>query len=402
MQNFIFISPNYPENYWMFCRGLKKAGVRVLAVIDTDYDNLKPELKENIDDCYKVSSFHDYKEVYKAVAFFAYKYGKPNWIESNNEAWLSLDAHLRDDFHVKTGYSREQIQVFQSKSGMKSFYEQAGIPVAPYALPATLADVEKFAKKYGYNLVLKPDVGVGASYTWHIHNQEELKKFWEEAQKLNQQMIVETFVDGTIQTLDGLADKDGNIRFLASMGYVSNCMDSVQNHDSIGSYYNFDISKKDREIAQKVVKSFGIRNRFFHGEYFVLNSDHKGLGKKGDLIGLEMNFRPPGGFCPDLINYSYDVDVYDLWAKVLMNQSCPDYEKAKYSAGFVGRRNGLDYTYSLEELTGKYQDELLGVEVLPPAFANAMGDVTIKTRFTSPERRQEFYKDSFSRKSDAA
>ena len=22
--NFVFISPNFPENYWMFCRGLKK------------------------------------------------------------------------------------------------------------------------------------------------------------------------------------------------------------------------------------------------------------------------------------------------------------------------------------------------------------------------------------------
>ncbi len=402
MKNFIFISPNYPENYWMFCRGLKKAGARVLAIIDTDYDNLKPELKQNIDAWYKVSSFHNYEEVYKAVAYFAYKFGKPDWIESNNEAWLDLDAHLRDDFDVTSGFSLEQIRVFQSKSGMKKFYEDAGLPVAPYALPATLEDLEKFAKEHGYNLVLKPDVGVGASHTWHIHNKEELKKFWEEAQKLNQQMIVESFVDGTIKTLDGIADEQGKIRFLASMGYVSNCMDSVQNHDSIGSYYNFDISDQHREIAQKVVDSFGIKNRFFHGEYFVLNSDHKGLGKKGDLIGLEMNFRPPGGFCPDLINYSYDIDVYDLWAQVVMNQSCPTYDKAKYSAAFVGRRTGLDYTKSLDELTNKYQKELLGVEILPPAFASAMGDITIKTRFTTPEQRDEFYKDSFSRKSDAA
>lgn len=401
MENFIFISPNYPESYWMFCRGLKKAGARVLAVIDTDYDNLHPELKRNIDECYKVSSFHNYDEVYKAVAYFASKYGKPDWIESNNEAWLDLDARLRDDFHVTSGFSLEQISLFQSKSAMKAFYEKAGLPVAPYLLPENLEQARDFGREYGWNLVLKPDVGVGASYTWHIHSEHDLERFWQEAEKLGIQMILETYVDGSVTTLDGLADGEGKIRFICGMSYVSNCMDSVQNHDSIGTFYNFEISPERKEIAQKVVNAFGIRNRFFHGEYFVLNSDQKGLGKKGDLVALEMNFRPPGGFCPDLINYSYDEDVYSLWAQVLLKKTCPEYNKAKYSAGFVGRRSGIDYLNSLEMLMDKYSGELIGVEVLPPAFASAMGDVTIKARFTTPERREEFFIDSFLRRPDA-
>ena len=48
--NFIFISPNYPENYWMFCRGLKKYGAKVLAIVDAPYDSLRPELKQNVDE----------------------------------------------------------------------------------------------------------------------------------------------------------------------------------------------------------------------------------------------------------------------------------------------------------------------------------------------------------------
>lgn len=395
MENFIFISPNYPESYWMFCRGLKEMGARVLAIIDTDYDNLHSELKKNIDECYKVSSFSSYDEMYKAVAYFAFKYGKPDWIESNNEAWLDLDARLRDDFDVKSGFSFAQISEFQSKAAMKSYYEKAGIPVAPYKLVQNLEQAEEFASQYGWNLVLKPDVGVGASYTWHIHNEEEMERYWAEAEKLEMQMILEQYVDGSVTTLDGLADENGTIRFLCSMSYVSNCMDSVQNHDSIGTYYNFEISPENQKIAQKVVDSFGIRNRFFHGEYFILNSDQPGLGKKGDLIGLEMNFRPPGGFCPDLINYSYDIDIYRLWAQVLLAKTCPELSKARYSAGFVGRRSGVDYQNSVEKLMDKYSRELIGVEVLPPAFASAMGDVTIKARFTTPEARDEFFYDSF-------
>lgn len=397
MENFIFISPNYPESYWMFCRGVKEMGARVLGIIDTDFDSLKPELKAYMDECYRVSSFHNYSEVYKGVAYFACKYGKPDWIESNNEAWLDLDARLRDDFNVKSGFSLAQVEEFQSKAAMKAYYEKAGIPTAPYILPTSYEEAVGFAEVHGYNLVLKPDHGVGASYTWHIHNPEELERYWQEAEHLSMQMILEQCVAGNVTTLDGLADKNGKIRFLCGMSYVSNCMDSVQNHDSIGTYYNFAIPAERAAIAQSVIDAFGIKSRFFHGEYFELTEDQLGLGKKGDLCALEMNFRPPGGFCPDLINYSFDQDIYRLWAQVILGSSIEMDLTAPYSAGFVGRRTGVNYLNSVEMLMSKYASELIGVEVLPPAFASAMGDVTIKARFTTPERRNEFFIDSFAK-----
>ena len=66
--NFVVISPNYPESYWMFCRGLKENGAKVLAIVDTPYNQLKQELKEYCDEIYVVKSFHDYDEMIKAVA----------------------------------------------------------------------------------------------------------------------------------------------------------------------------------------------------------------------------------------------------------------------------------------------------------------------------------------------
>ena len=33
MQNFIFISPNFPTNYWQFCRELKNDGMNVLGKV---------------------------------------------------------------------------------------------------------------------------------------------------------------------------------------------------------------------------------------------------------------------------------------------------------------------------------------------------------------------------------
>ncbi|WP_288160476.1 ATP-grasp domain-containing protein [Faecalibaculum rodentium] len=393
--NFLFISPNYPESFWMFCRGLKRQGARVLAVVDQPYDSLKQELRANIDECFVVKSFHDYQEVLRAAGYFTWKYGKIDWIESNNEAWLTLDARLRDDFHVTTGFSLEQITEFQSKAAMKQYYERAGVPVSRYCLPKTPEEARAFVQEVGFPVVLKPDHGVGASFTYKISDDAQLVSCFEQTRDLH--MILEEYIDADVITLDGITDQDGQIRFLGSMEYVGNCMDSVQQHDSIGTYYTFDVSDEYRQIAQRVADSFGIRSRFFHGEYFRLREDKPGLGKKGMLMGLEVNFRPPGGFAPDLLNYSNDMDIYDLWAQVITGHETSVSSRLKFSAGFAGRRNGVPYRYSVHEIEDMFRPELLNTEYLPPAFAAAMGDVTIKARFTYMERRAEFFLKAFER-----
>ena len=89
MQNFIFISPNFPTNYWQFCRELKNNGMNVLGIGDQPYDELKPELKESLNEYYKVGSLENYDEVYRAVAFFAFKYGRIDWLESKTSTGWS-------------------------------------------------------------------------------------------------------------------------------------------------------------------------------------------------------------------------------------------------------------------------------------------------------------------------
>ena len=49
--NFIFISPNFPENYWNFCAALKRNGVTVFGIGDAPYDNLDNRLKESLTEC---------------------------------------------------------------------------------------------------------------------------------------------------------------------------------------------------------------------------------------------------------------------------------------------------------------------------------------------------------------
>lgn len=394
--NFVVISPNYPESYWMFCRGLKENGAKVLAIVDTPYNQLKQELKEYCDEIYVVKSFHDYDEMIKACGYFTFKYGKIDWIESNNEAWLDLDARLRDDFNVKTGFSLERIEELQSKSQMKKYYKEANVPVADYKVLHTLQDGLDFADKVGYPLVMKPDHGVGASMTYKIMNAEQLESVY--MQTKDHVMILEQYIDGDVFTLDGICDENGDIRYLNSLEYVGNCMDSVLYQQSIGCFTTLEISDECRDIVQRTIHAFKIKNRFFHCEFFRLNHDVQGLGEKGRIFGLEVNFRPPGGFCPDLMNYAGELDVYRLWAEVILKQQASYSKLRRYSAGFVGRRNSIKYCFTVKEIQDMFKEELIDILYLPEAIAAAMGDVAIVAKFTSPSRRDEFFKVALKRK----
>ena len=114
--NFIFISPNFPANYAHFCARLHDNGVCVLGIGDAPYDELSEELRNSLTEYYKVSSMEDYSEMYKAVAYFAWHYGRIDWIESNNEYWLQQDARLRTDFNVCTGMKSDSIESVKEKS----------------------------------------------------------------------------------------------------------------------------------------------------------------------------------------------------------------------------------------------------------------------------------------------
>ena len=151
--NFVYISPNFPEAFRFFCVRLHENGVNVLGVGDAPYDDLHEDLKYCLTEYYRVDSLENYDEVLRAVGYFTGRYGKIDWIESNNEYWLELDAALRTDFNVTTGLKTPDMAKIKHKSAMKEYYRNAGIPVARARFATTLEDALGFVREVGFPVV---------------------------------------------------------------------------------------------------------------------------------------------------------------------------------------------------------------------------------------------------------
>ena len=392
MKNFVFVSPNFPTNYWHFCRELKNNGLRVLGVGDEAYDNLAYELKESLDEYYRVSSLENYDEVYRAVAYFISRYGRIDYVESNNEYWLERDAMLRDDFNIPTGFHTGDLARIRYKSGMKPYYRAAGIKTARYCIADDADGALAFAGKVGYPVIVKPDNGVGATHTYKLENEDELKRFLSEKDG-GITYIMEEFVTAEVNSYDAIINSRGEPIFEAGNITPMSIMDIVNNLDNSLYYMVRDLADDVREAGRAAVKSFGVRSRFVHFEFFRLTKD-QAMGKKGEVVALEVNMRPSGGFTPDMLNYARSTDVYKIWADMIAFDESRKPEGRHYFCGFAGRRDGRHYALDHQAFTEKYSAALRMTERMPDALSGAMGNQVYIAAFDTQQELDAFYADA--------
>ena len=396
MKNFVFISPNFPEAYWHFCRELRDNGLRVLGIGDCPYDQLKQELRDSLHEYYKVSNLESYDEVFRAVAFFTYKYGKIDWLESNNEYWLERDAKLRTEFHITSGFQEADMQMVKYKSAMKAGYKKAGIPTARYHLVDTFEKAKRFAKKVGYPVVVKPDNGVGASSTYRLSSDEELQSFFET--KDDVQYIMEEMVKGVVCTYDAIIGSQGQPLFESGNVTPESIMDVVNEQKDSIYYIVKELPEEVRDAGLRTVKAFGVKSRFVHLEFFRLTEDQEGLGKAGDIIGLETNMRPCGGYTPDMYDYAYETDVYKIWADMIaFDESTKPLGKRHFCA-FCGRRDGKAYAMEHEAIMERYGQNIKMAGRIPDALSGAMGNDMYIANFETEDALWTFYRDLMERK----
>ena len=390
--NVIFISPHFPQTYSHFCSGLRANGANVLGIADAPYEQLSAELRGALTDYYRVNNLEDYGEVYRAEAWFAHKYGKIDWIESNNEYWLEQDARLRTDFNVTTGIQTDRIASIRNKSEMKKYYALGGIPTARQIKGAEgLAKVKAFVRKTGYPIIAKPDSGMGASGTTKIHDNAELES-WFAAHPDNYGLyVIEEFITGLLVSYDAIYDSKGEPIFENNTVFPTPIMEIV--HDNLETCYwtNKTVPAKLAAIGRRTVKAFGITSRFVHLEFFQLDRDREGLGKKGDYVGLEVNMRPPGGYTPDMMDFAHSTDVYQIWADMVVYDEARKGQGEQYYCAYAGRRDCYTYRHSHEEVMARYGADICMAERVPAALSDDLCDMAYIARLKDKKDIDRFF-----------
>ena len=375
--NIVFLSPHFPLHFYNFCDRLKRLGANVLAIGDAPYSELTDQTRASVTEYYYLPSLEDYDGVYRAVAFYIHKYGRVDHIESQNEYWLMLEARLRTDFNVQSGWRLADMEAVKLKSRMKEGYQRAGVKTARWTLIEDRQQAIDFAATVGFPLIVKPDNGVGAGDTWRLSSEEELRERLDEVVDRYEprHFIMEEFVPGHVETFDGITDSDGNIVFCAGQVMKVTPLDMLAGKGENVSYTQDVRAAGLYDIGQRVVKAFGVRNRFFHFEFFRLDEDKDSLGHRGDIIGLEVNMRAPGGYIPDKMNYAFDVDVYQIWAETLVLGSSHSFAGATFKR-FVthfGRGANVSYAHDAEAVRSFLGNRLLLEKQPPKSISGGMG-----------------------------
>lgn len=389
--NFVFISPHFPDNYWRFCQGLKNNNVNVLGIDDVPWEQLQPEVRNSLTDYIYVSNLKNYEEKKRAVQTFISRYGNIDYVESNNEFWMNDDAKLRTEFNIKTGPDNEQIKSFRHKSIMKKYYKEAGIKVVDWCMADSLNQCQNFISKYGYPVIVKPDDGVGSADTHKISNEADLYRFFFHKND-HTQYIMEQFIDGELISFDGVCDSKGDVVFPTYHIFPLPEIRNDVTYEDVIYYTSKTIPADLLDAGQRILKAFHAFSRFYHLEFFRLKKDQPHIGHKGELVGLEVNMRVPGGYTPDMIDFAYSVNIYNIWADVIVyDENREVINLPRYYCAYTGRRFNKVYTNSWNAVLNRYEKQICYCNNNPIVLADGLGDYFFMAKFDDLDQVKSFF-----------
>ena len=376
--DYLYISPEFPPNYVHFIENLHSLGINVCGMGEADFYQM-PENLQSAMAWYIRTDLNNADAVQQALdELFMQKNasgsaGNFDLVESHNEQWLSLEGMINEKFGID-GIKKQDLPRLKKKSKMKQLFEELGLPVA---MGERITDTNRalgLADTLGYPLILKPDEGVGAGGIYRIENKKQLQLH---LAQLDEDYLLEEFIEGDIVTYDGLTDYDGKVVFENSLIYGDGVLEYVQGKDTC-FYVSRHIPAELRATGRKLVPQFGIRRKFFHFEFFKIN---------GMYMPIEINCRPPGGAILDMMNYSVDDDLYRAYAGMIAGVPTDIQPLKKYYCCYLGRKD-KHYVYSHNEILSAFGHNLVEHGLNPPVFRQAMG--TERYIFRSPNETDIF------------
>lgn len=376
--DYLYISPEFPPNYVHFVENLHSLGINVWGMGEADFYQMPESLRSaltwyirtDLNNPDAVQHALDELLMHKSTSGTA---GNFDLVESHNELWLSLEGMINEKYCID-GIKIQDLPRLKKKSKMKETFQELGLPVARGERITDIKRTMDLADALGYPLILKPDEGVGAGGIYRIDDKKQLQSH---LAHLDEDYLLEEFIEGDIVTYDGLTDYDGKVIFENSLIYGDGVLEYVLGKDTF-FYVSRQIPAELCAIGRKLVPQFDIRRKFFHFEFFKIN---------GTYMPIEINCRPPGGAILDMMNYSVDDDLYRAYADMIAGGATDIQAAKKYYCCYLGRKD-KHYAHSHNEILSAFGHNLVEHDLNPPVFRQAMG--TERYIFRSPNEADIF------------
>jgi carbamoylphosphate synthase large subunit len=383
--NVVFVEPFFPSNQRQFARALAEAGATVIGIGEYPADALDDQLKGWLFHYEQVRSVTDVAAMTAAVRSVQDKV----WVdrlEATVEAHTLPAAQVREACSIP-GTSVHTAWLCRDKPSMKQALREAGVPTAASAAVSTAGEVQAFAERTGYPLILKPRSGAGALDTVRVDDpgalDQALGVFG--GQRVDS-IAVEEFVEGHEGFYDTIAI-DGQVAMDFVSHYYPNVLEAMRTRwispqfistnrvDSAPEYAEL------RDMGKRVISALGIGTSATHMEWF--------FGPKG-LRFPEIGCRPPGVGAWDLYSAGNDLDIYREWANAIAHGHTNTAPSRQYASGMIAVRPDRDGTISgysgVDELEQRYGEWVIDAHLpgegtpTQPVAAGYMANAYVRMR----------------------
>ena len=327
MRNIIFVAPFPLASTLEFTGALARLrDVRLLGIF---MQRPKGPGADAFDDIQRVTSVFDAAQLSEAVALLADRYGAPHRILGVLEELQIPLAQLRVR-HDVPGIDLKTARLFRDKAAMKDALRAAGLPCARHLRVASTADAWAFIEQVGFPIVLKPPAGAGCRATYRVSTIEELHNALMESRPSRERpVLAEEFLTGAEFSFETLT-LNGQVRFHSIGRYYPGPLE-VMEKPWIQWVVHLprDISGPEfgpvREIGARALSALGLRTGITHMEWFRRPDGRIAIG--------EIAARPPGARIMSLMGHAHGVDMFHVWARLMVDDEIAEPLTRQFSAG---------------------------------------------------------------------
>ncbi|KAF3694976.1 Carbamoyl-phosphate synthase [ammonia], mitochondrial [Channa argus] len=244
---------------------------------------------------------------------------------------LAVPLHLNG---VKIlGTSPLQIDRAEERSVFSSILDDLGIAQAPWKALSSLEDAFAFTDKVGYPCLLRPSYVLSGSAMNVVYEEEEMKRFLEEATQVSQEhpVVITKFICGAREVEVDAVAKGGKVLAHAITEHVEDA--GVHSGDATLMLPTQTISQgaleKVKTATRKIAQAFEISGPF-NTQFLV---------KGNDVMVIECNLRASRSF--PFVSKTIGVDFINVATKVMVGEPLdearlPSLEKPIIPVDYVG------------------------------------------------------------------